>query len=164
VTATSWLQTLAARGVTVTLRNNRIDIHPYIAFSQLSDEELLFLRHNREAIKAVVRAGFAAPTVSENDEDHRRATISEVGVKGVAPPAPRSDVDSRRSVIGRSESAPITTACHYCGGPCVGDAHFAYRALHYHDPEEVKRRAADATAEMNESVRRASRGLPRIQW
>ena len=152
--ATSWLQTLAARGVTVTVVNNRVGIHPYGAFSELADDELLFLRHNREAIKAAVRAGFTASAVSEVSEDHPSQTISAAGGTWVAPPPPRSDVDSRRSVIGRAPSAPIPTACRYCGGPCVGKDRDVYRALHALDPAEVARRDTEATAEMMHMIGR----------
>jgi hypothetical protein len=66
---TSWLQALAVRGVTVTVRNNRIWLHPSSAYRALTDAEVITLRHHRQAIKDAVKAGIsldvvpAAPTV-----------------------------------------------------------------------------------------------------
>lgn len=61
---TEWLKGLAARGVSVTLRNNRLWIHPGHAYKELADNELLFLRHNRKDIKTAVREGFAPDVAS----------------------------------------------------------------------------------------------------
>lgn len=81
----TWVRTLRARGVSVTLRNNRLWLQPAIAHSQLSDDELLFLRHHRAAIKAVVSGG----DFSEADEGHPRATISaRADLTPAPPPAP----------------------------------------------------------------------------
>ena len=67
-TAVAWLQTLAARGVSVTLRNNRVWLHPANAFSDLSDNELLFLRHHRASIKEAIRAGVWS-SLTRSDDD-----------------------------------------------------------------------------------------------
>lgn len=55
--ANTWISQLHARGITVGLRGNRLWLQPASAYKQLTDEELLFLRHNREAIKLAVREG-----------------------------------------------------------------------------------------------------------
>lgn len=132
--ADSWLQTLAARGVTVTLRNNRIDIHPYIAFSQLSDEELLFLRHNREAIKAAVRAGFTPSAVSESNENRRSASNAAAPDPKPAPQTARSEALPNSP----ASSPTVDTKCPYCDrSPCIGVDHPAFYTLH---PEAAQAR------------------------
>lgn len=57
--ASSWLRGLAARGVTVTIRNGRLCIHPAAAHKQFTDAEVLTLRHHRDEIKAAVAAGIS---------------------------------------------------------------------------------------------------------
>lgn len=52
-----WISRLRERGITVALRGNRLWLQPASAYKQLTDEELLFLRHNREVIKLAVREG-----------------------------------------------------------------------------------------------------------
>ena len=112
--ATSWLQTLAARGVTVTVRNNRLWLHPASAHRQLSDDEVLTLRHHRQAIKDVVREGKTYAT-----------TIHE--------PAP--------ATAPRVEKPTPDPACRWCNrSPCIGDQHQAFYALH---PEAAQKREAE---------------------
>jgi len=116
--------------------NNRLRLTPATAYKELTDNELLTLRHHRDEIKAIVKE-----TVDET-------AAPEPTAAPTAAPAP-------------VESVP----CPFCHrAPCYGSSHFAYRALHYHDPEVIKRRDAEATAEMNEAGRRRTQGLPRIQW
>lgn len=56
--AIAWLQALDARGVIVTLGpTGRLRLAPARAYGELSDDEALFLRHNREAIKSILREG-----------------------------------------------------------------------------------------------------------
>lgn len=55
--AALWLEGLAARGVSVTIRNNRLCLHPARAYKELTDAEVLTLRHHRAEIKDVVNAG-----------------------------------------------------------------------------------------------------------
>lgn len=109
--ARAWVSTLRGRGVDVALRGNRLALKPPHAYGQLSDAELLVLRHHRDAIKAVVAAG--------------------------AVHLPASARAARKLPI-----------CRYCGRPCVGPEHAAYRTLHGNDPEEIARRSAEATAVM----------------
>lgn len=52
--AAAWLATLQARGVRVELRKNRIWFSPPNAYKDLSDDELLVLRHHRDDIKALL--------------------------------------------------------------------------------------------------------------
>jgi hypothetical protein len=54
--AENWVATLNARGVQVRLRKNRLWLIPESAYKELTDDERATLRHNREAIKDVVRA------------------------------------------------------------------------------------------------------------
>lgn len=56
--ALAWLQALETRGVIVTLGpSGRLRLAPARAYGELSDDEALFLRHNREAIKSILREG-----------------------------------------------------------------------------------------------------------
>jgi len=59
--AADWIAGLRARGVTLSLRNNRLWLHPAKAYSELTDAEVLILRHHREAIKALVALGYEPP-------------------------------------------------------------------------------------------------------
>jgi hypothetical protein len=64
--AISWIQELRARGVTLTLRNNRLWLHPASAYKNLTDEELITLRHHRQEIKDCIAFGVSpAPLPSE---------------------------------------------------------------------------------------------------
>jgi len=51
MTARDWLAGLARRGIATRVVNGRIRHFPSSAYKQLTDDEVLFLRHNREAIK-----------------------------------------------------------------------------------------------------------------
>lgn len=54
-----------------------------------------------------------------------------------------------------SVRAPAAETCRYCDQtPCIGSDHPAYPALHYMDPEEVRRRDQHATAVMMRMVSR----------
>lgn len=54
-----------------------------------------------------------------------------------------------------SVRTPVPEACRYCDqAPCIGSDHPAYPALHYMDPEEVRRRDRHATAVMMRMVSR----------
>src|SRR5437762_2426023 len=64
LTPAAWVATLRARGVTLELRGNRLTLRPTNAYKELSDAELLTLRHHREEIKAIVKTGGAAVVVS----------------------------------------------------------------------------------------------------
>jgi hypothetical protein len=67
--ATSWLEQLAARGITARLVNGRIRYYPAKSYGQLTGDEIVFARDHRAAIKAVITAGVSfdvvrvAPTV-----------------------------------------------------------------------------------------------------
>jgi hypothetical protein len=51
-------------------------------------------------------------------------------------------------------AAPAPEPCPYCNrAPCIGKDHHAYEVLHWNDPEEIKRRDAEATAVMMKMVR-----------
>lgn len=112
--AMSWLQALASRGVTVTLRNNRLWLHPASAHRALSDDEVLVLRHHRHAIKDAIKAGISLDVKWNPPAIVRAAPIVEK-----PPPAPEPP-------------------CPGCGrSPCIGDDHPAFFALH---PEAAQAR------------------------
>jgi hypothetical protein len=130
--ASAWVQTLEDRGVTVTVRNNRLWLHPASAHAALSDDEVLTLRHCRQEIKSLVRGGAC-----------RAAAVRAPAVVEPATPTP----DFRESPS--EPRASVLEPCAYCGrSPCVGRSHHAYRALHANDPEQVSRRAEEAGVEM----------------
>ena len=114
--ATSWLQALASRGVTVAIRNNRLHIIPARAHKELSDDEIITLRHHRQAIKALVREGNTYATAA-----HEPAPAVEKPTPALEPP------------------------CRWCNrSPCIGREHQAFATLHALDPEEVERRHREA--------------------
>ena len=67
--------------------------------------------------------------------------------------------DTGTDEAARAPRVAATERCAYCHqAPCIGPEHHAYEVLHWNDPEEIKKRADRATAEMFESMRRARRG------
>ena len=109
--AGAWLQALEARGVIVTLGpTGRLRLAPAKAYGELSDDEALFLRHNREAIKQVVRGG---PLTEE---------------RAISIPFPK---ESTVVVPGDPRVPSGGPPCLYCNrSPCIGESHAAYLALH----------------------------------
>jgi len=65
--AADFVAALTARGVTLKVRNNRLWLLPASAHGELSDAELLVLRHHREEIKRLVIAGLPTPTPASAD-------------------------------------------------------------------------------------------------
>ncbi len=56
--AADWLRGLDVRGVSVSLRRgSRLELRPASAYKQMSDHELIVLRHHRIAIKQLVASG-----------------------------------------------------------------------------------------------------------
>ena len=99
--AASWLQGLAARGVRCSLRNGRLWLTPRNAYKRLTDDEIVVLRHCRNAIKALVSTGVAL----------------DVAQVQVTPPI--------------EADAPTPEPCRWCyAAPCIGDQHPAFLALH----------------------------------
>lgn len=117
--AASWLQGLAARGITFTERNGRLRCHPERAYKTLSDDDIIFLRHHRAEIRDALHAGVSL------DVHAAAGQLREVCL-----PAPTA--------------APAPEKCRYCGqAPCIGRAHHAFDVLHWNEPAEIKRRAED---------------------
>ena len=86
--------------------------------------------------------------VSENDEDHPRAS------NAAAPdPSAAHKSDESEGLPNSRASAPTMDTCRYCNGPCVGESHPSYFALH---PEAAQ--ARDDTRRDNEFRQRF--GLP----
>ncbi|HUZ81445.1 MAG TPA: hypothetical protein VMU73_04305 [Gaiellaceae bacterium] len=114
--ATSWLEGLAARGVSAIVTNGRLRILPSSAYKSLTDEELIALRHHRAAIKAAIVAGVSF------------------------------DVVSAAATAEQASPAPAPETCTYgCGSveECAAlqaRALDVWRVLHFADPEEVARR------------------------
>ena len=130
--AASWLQGLAARGITTRLVNGRIRHFPASAYRSLTDAEIITLRHHRAEIKAAINAGVSFDVVPA-------APAVERGTPEPAPGAPAPT------------PAPPCAYCHQ--SPCVGPAHHAFDVLHWNDPVEIKRRNEDE-ADQYEAWRR----------
>jgi hypothetical protein len=75
--ATAWLRGLAARGVTVTIRNGRLCLHPAAAHKSFTDAEVLTLRHHRGEIKAAVAAGIPLDVACAVPTETPRITTPE---------------------------------------------------------------------------------------
>jgi hypothetical protein len=102
--AVTWLHQLAARGITTQLVKGRLRHFPASAYKLLTDDELIFLRHHRDDIKAALRAGVsvtAAPTTPE------RASPT---------------------------AAAAPEQCRWCRrAPCIGSDHPEFVTLHPHE-------------------------------
>ena len=150
--AASWLQRLAARGVTVTVRNNRLWLHPASAHRALGDDEVLTLRHHRQAIKDAIKNGVSLDVV-------RAAPSAEKPT-----PAPE----------------PPCKWCNRA--PCIGEQHAAYYALHPEAAQqrederltaemlgrpmsaEIRDPYAHLTPEVRERERKAAEVRRRLGW
>lgn len=91
--ATAWLRGLAARGVTASIRNNRLCLHPASAHKTFTDAEVLTLRHHRDEIKAVIAAGVSFDVV--------RAQTQTAPTPQALPPCPYC----HRPCVGREHFA-----------------------------------------------------------
>ena len=133
--ALSWVQTLQARGVGLRLRNNRLELRPAHAYKELSDQELLTLRHHRGDIKRVVRDG------------HFEALPSPP--PPTPPPAPEPE-PCEHCYRSPTECADLRTT-----RPDI------WSVLHARHPEEDERRRREATAVM---MRQIPNGVPAWYW
>ena len=112
--AASWLQGLAARGITTRIVNGRIRHFPASAYRQLTDDEILVLRHHRAEIKAAISAGIRLEV--------RHAPAAQEPAPAVERAAPKPE-----------------PSCKWCNrAPCIGDQHPAFYTLH---PEAEQKRA-----------------------
>lgn len=127
---------LLARGIELVLRNNRLWLWPAKAYKHLTTTERDFIREHRVDLKALAAAKLLPETT-------------------VVWQPPNAVTDAH-------ESAPsLGASCVYCGRPCVGADHDAYRTLHHNDPAEIARRDAEATATM---YRTMTHGGGITQW
>ena len=124
---TDFAQQLLARGMELTLRNERLRVWPGKSYKQLTDAERAFIDAHRNELKDMVRAGLQPKL----PDDFVIAAPDAANHPDFAPPPP----------------APALVGCVYCGqSPCIGADHPAYRVLHWNDPAEVERRRRDAVA------------------
>jgi hypothetical protein len=131
--ALEWMRDLGARGISVSLRKNRLWLQPASAYRHLTDDQLIFLRHHRDAIKDAVRAGNVVASVD--------SPVSK----------PDEPIEQPEQV------APSQPLCRYCGNrPCVGSDHPAYATFHWLDPIEVKKRDDYATRVMWQQLGKTS--------
>jgi hypothetical protein len=132
--AHEWLAGLAARGITVTMRKNRLSLHPADAYKSLTADELLTLRDCRPAIKAAVKAGTTVTTrpigwPREDAIDDETAVEKSPCTQAAVPPPPPQPID-------RND--------------------WRWRIIHANDPEEIERRKRETTDVMFTMVGRTS--------
>ena len=149
--ALSWIQGLQARGVTLVAKGKQLRFYPGSAYSNLTDDESLVLRHNKQAIMDAVRAS--------------PAPVAQVAQVAVTPTKPQTVCEHchGKPYVGPKHCAtevgcpychqncagPPEPSCSYCGGqPCVGPYHPAFSTLHALDPVESAKRDKAATAAM----------------
>jgi len=130
------LNALRQRGLSFSVRNNRLRVHPKHAYKTLSDEERTFLKRNRSAIKDVVLRGLpplAAPVAATIETDSQQHHPIQTGL-------------------------PVTQIVHELRAARARAERDAYikqhdpetwRVLHFNDPDEIARRNNEATAVMN---------------
>ena len=73
ITPVDWVTTLRQRGVTLELKGNRLVLRPASAYKDLSDAELLTLRHHREEIKTIVKSAIATTPGAPSRRDEPTA-------------------------------------------------------------------------------------------
>jgi hypothetical protein len=94
------------------------------------------------------------PLLDAQDERRRsEASITQAGLSVQPSAEPTGEAP-----VPTSEPAPLLD-CRYCGRACVGSDHAAYEALHYDDPEQIKRRDDLATRTMMQQI-----GKPLPSW
>jgi hypothetical protein len=142
--ARQWLSALAVRNISCTIRGNKLQIVPATAYRFLTDDELIFLRHHREEIKALVDDG----DVSDVPTAETKAPSSNYGALFPRPPfSPRSS----------AEPTPAPP-CPFCSkSPTDCDTlrrtrADLWRVFHARHPDEVKRRRDEATAVMYHQI------------
>jgi hypothetical protein len=114
MTAREWLAGLARRGIATRVVNGRIRHFPSSAYKQMTDDEVLFLRHSREAIKLELLDA-AGPSV--------QASADPAGEALVPTTAP----------------APKPSRCPWCNrSPCIGEEHEYFRLLHPNAPPKPR--------------------------
>ena len=141
------LNALRQRGVSFTVVNNRLRVHPKHAYKTLRDEEREFLRLNRSAIKARVLSGLpplAAPVAANGTDDSQRHNPTQT-------PLPFAELERERA----AERERIERELRAERARAARDAYIkqhdpeTWRLLHFNDPDEILRRNNDATAVMN---------------
>ncbi|MGB2710113.1 MAG: hypothetical protein WBC33_01245 [Conexibacter sp.] len=143
--ASQWVAALTQRGVTLAARGKQLVMSPKSAYSAMTNEERATLKRHKPAIVALVKEGYADAVVVGSGPSVQ-----------VAAPVTSSAAPT---------SAPEPSFCAYCmRAPCAGRDHPAFATLHASDPEEERRRAEEATAEMHESMRRASGLRPTARY
>jgi len=112
--ATTWVDTLMARGVTLKAKGKRLEMVPGNAYKALSDDELLTLRHHKAAIVAIVNERYDGIASGITPSDTRGVEISLTVVK--------------------ENRAPVEAArCKWCNrSPCIGPEHADFALLHPH--------------------------------
>jgi hypothetical protein len=128
--AISWIRGLQARGVRLEVHRGRLWLYPPSAYKELSDAELLVRRHHLAEIRALVAVGFVPPPLPEAEK-----------VEAPAPPV--------------ETPAPKCPYCHMPMDTCATmreERPDIWPSIHWHHPEERKRRDAAATAVMMAQV------------
>jgi hypothetical protein len=105
------------------------------------------LRARGRRIEVLPKAAYGEMSVEDRQTLKRhKAAIAAVAKEGRHAPA-----------VVEPQAAKPPAPCPYCQRKCVGPDHAAYEALHWGDPEEIKKRDALATAVM-------MKRLPLPEW
>ena len=138
MTAKEFVDALGARGVTVSVKNNRLHLDPGVTWRQLTADETQCIAEHRAAIKRLVDEPIAPPVPTE------RTT------KPATPKPPRVySVDGERFV----------TEQDLRDAGVVGTDRAAYERAEMWLRDQVRERRANyATGVMFESLRRHQRG------
>ena len=138
MTPEQFVSALRARGVTLSVRNNRLQLHPGVTWRQLTPDEVRCLKDHRSAIKCLVNEPIPPPVPTE------RTT------KPATPKPPHVySVDCERFVTAQDlRDAGITGA----------DRAAYERAREWLQEQAQHERSKRATATMFESLRRDASG------
>ena len=123
--AVTWLEALAARGISTRLVHGRIRHFPASAYRLLSSDDKVFIHEHRAAVRAALtdRSYDAGPPVLT---------------------AAASTTDNAASTL-----VPAPPPCKSCNrAPCIGIEHEAFEELHPERPETIERQDRRATLEM----------------
>jgi hypothetical protein len=129
--AADFVADLLQHGIELVIRNNVLRRWP--RKTALTELQQAFVREHEAELKALARAGLT--TVSDTNPDTVARAVARL--KSYDGPAETT-----------AASAPAHAACPYCNRPCIGADNRWFRVLHWHDPAEVARRNAEATAVM----------------
>jgi hypothetical protein len=113
---------------------------------------------NASRSELIARTSAALRELLQEEDEERRSDAITARDAGLDV---QSSAESTEEALASTPApAPQPDRCIYCKrSPCYGESHFAYRALHHHDPLEVARRDREAT-----DIMRKQLGRPLPSW